>query len=102
MTNYTMTIQHRRWIVAALLMLLMNQSYFLGGYTSPEDWDSLPSRIIFLLGGLSLSFLIIELLRYFLPPVAVWSKAKQLGFTPLLAVPVLVAKGFALQLLLQG
>ncbi len=102
MTNYSMTTQHRRWIVAALLMLLMNQSYFLGGYTTPGDWDSLPSRFIFVLGGLSLSFLIIELLRYFLAPVAVWSRAKQLSVTPLLAVPVLALNGSMLQLLVQS
>lgn len=102
MTGYSMTTQHRRWIVAALLMLLMNQAYFLGGYTGPEDWDSLPGRFIFLLGALALSFLIIELLRYFSPPVAVWSRARQLGLTPLLAVPVLLAEGSVLRLLMQG
>ncbi|MDH3452546.1 MAG: hypothetical protein OEN20_08995, partial [Gammaproteobacteria bacterium] len=72
------------------------------GYTDPEEWDSLPSRIIFVLGGLSLSFLVIELLRYFCAPVAVWSKAKQLGVTPLIAVPVLTVKGLILQLMMQN
>ena len=102
MTNYSMTTQHRRWIVAAFLVLLMNQSYFLGGYTTREAWDSLPGHIIFLLGGLSMSFLLIELLRYFCPPIAIWSKAKQLGFTPLLAVPVLAVEGLMLQLIVRA
>lgn len=93
MTDYSISPEHRKWIVGALLVLLMNQSYFLGGYVRPEDWDSLPSLFIFCLGGLASAFLIIELLRFFLPTIALWTHARQLKMTPLLALPVLAAQG---------
>ncbi len=102
MTNYSMSVQHRRWIVAALLMLLMTQSYFLGGYTDPADWDSLPGRMMFVLGGLAFAFLAIELLRYFSAPVAAWTHARQLALTPLLAIPVLVAQGILMHPAIQA
>ena len=96
MTNYAMSPQHRRWVVGALLIVLMNQSYFLGGYVEPEQWDSLPSRLIFLCGGLALSYLTIELARYFSTSVSLWSGVRQLQASLLVAVPVLVAQALGL------
>ena len=98
MTGYEVSPEHRRWVVWAFLVVLLDQSYFLGGYAGPEEWDSLAGRLVFLAGGLAIGFLVIEMGRYFFRSIAAWTVAKQLRFCPVVAVPVLAVQGLGLHI----